>query len=110
MSNDMMAKASDCILVNARLVLADRVIERGWVAVSDGLIAEFGEPAVDRVGVVSLGAERAGPEGRCCLPAFPGLVLPPLREAGRVMLAGFRDLADIKEDHLANRCLGNAVG
>jgi alpha-D-ribose 1-methylphosphonate 5-triphosphate diphosphatase len=35
--------AQDCMLVNARLVLADRVIERGWVAVSDGIIAEFGE-------------------------------------------------------------------
>src|SRR5579883_1554805 len=36
-------RVNDCILTNARLVLADRVIERGWVAVSDGLIAEFGE-------------------------------------------------------------------
>src|SRR5580692_5286317 len=35
--------AQDCMLVNARLVLADRVIERGWVAVSDGIIAAFGE-------------------------------------------------------------------
>lgn len=31
------------ILTNARVVLADRVIERGWVAVHDGKIAEFGE-------------------------------------------------------------------
>src|ERR1700739_1157363 len=28
---------------NGRLVLADRVIENGWVAMEDGLIAEFGE-------------------------------------------------------------------
>src|ERR1700752_786555 len=39
----MTAKARDSILTNARLVLADRVIERGWVAVSNGLIAEFGD-------------------------------------------------------------------
>ena len=39
----MTAQPSDCILANARLVLADRVIERGWVAMSDGRIAEFGE-------------------------------------------------------------------
>jgi alpha-D-ribose 1-methylphosphonate 5-triphosphate diphosphatase len=31
------------ILSNARVVLADRVIERGWVAVHDGKIAEVGE-------------------------------------------------------------------
>ena len=33
----------DTILGNAIVVLADRVIERGWVAISDGRIAEFGE-------------------------------------------------------------------
>jgi alpha-D-ribose 1-methylphosphonate 5-triphosphate diphosphatase len=30
------------VLSNARLVLADRVIEAGWIAVADGMIAEFG--------------------------------------------------------------------
>src|SRR5258708_39551084 len=30
------------VLSNARLVLADRVIEAGWVAAENGLIAEFG--------------------------------------------------------------------
>src|SRR5258707_14207854 len=33
----------DTILGNAGIVLADRVIERGWVAFADGCIAEFGE-------------------------------------------------------------------
>src|SRR4030088_231804 len=33
----------DTILANAVVVLADRVIERGWVAFADGRIAEFGE-------------------------------------------------------------------
>ena len=33
----------ETILGNARIVLADRVIERGWVAFVDGRIAEFGE-------------------------------------------------------------------
>src|ERR1700709_2686929 len=34
---------SDTVLANARIVLADRVIDCGWVAFSDGRIAEFGE-------------------------------------------------------------------
>src|SRR5438477_8371327 len=33
----------DTILGNAVVVLADRVIERGWVAIADGRIAEFGD-------------------------------------------------------------------
>jgi alpha-D-ribose 1-methylphosphonate 5-triphosphate diphosphatase len=33
----------DHLISNARLVLADRVIERGWLAVAGGRIAEFGE-------------------------------------------------------------------
>src|SRR5438105_1845194 len=33
----------ETILGNARIVLANRVIERGWVAIADGRIAEFGE-------------------------------------------------------------------
>lgn len=31
------------VLTNATLVLADRVVENGWVAVEDGMIAEIGE-------------------------------------------------------------------
>lgn len=38
-----MSARSDLVLTNARLVLADRVIERGWLAVADGRIADFGE-------------------------------------------------------------------
>src|SRR5215475_2391145 len=50
-----MSSPSDFILANARVVLADAVIERGWVAVADGRIAEVGEgrppgPAEDLVG------------------------------------------------------------
>ena len=41
----MKVQDNDCILTNARVVLADRVIERGWVAVSDGAVAEYGEGA-----------------------------------------------------------------
>lgn len=33
----------DLVLSDARLVLADRVIEKGWVAVAGGVIAEVGE-------------------------------------------------------------------
>lgn len=38
-----MTAKQDTIIGNARLVLADRVIEQGWVAIADGKIAEFGE-------------------------------------------------------------------
>src|SRR3982074_1393884 len=46
--------STETILRNARVVLADRVIERGWVAMSDGRIAEFGE------GDAPKGSENAG--------------------------------------------------
>jgi alpha-D-ribose 1-methylphosphonate 5-triphosphate diphosphatase len=35
--------SDELLLTNARVVLADRVIERGWVAASDGLIVEIGD-------------------------------------------------------------------
>jgi alpha-D-ribose 1-methylphosphonate 5-triphosphate diphosphatase len=38
-----MSSKSDFILANAKVVLASAVIERGWVAVADGRIAEIGE-------------------------------------------------------------------
>ena len=36
-----MTTKQDAIIGNARLVLADRVVEQGWVAIVDGKIAEF---------------------------------------------------------------------
>ena len=39
----MISDRSEMILTNARVVLSDRVIERGWIATSNGIIAEFGE-------------------------------------------------------------------
>ena len=39
----MISERSGTILSNARVVLHDRVIERGWVAIADGAIAEVGE-------------------------------------------------------------------
>ena len=39
----MTSTPHETILGNAGIVLADRVIQRGWVAMSDGRIAEFGE-------------------------------------------------------------------
>src|SRR5262249_22179985 len=39
----MTSTTSETVLGNARLVLADRVIEQGWIAFADGRIAEFGE-------------------------------------------------------------------
>src|ERR1700675_3829305 len=38
-----MSQQEDFVLTNAKIVLADRVIEHGWLAVSGGAIAEFGE-------------------------------------------------------------------
>lgn len=39
----MSSERTETILTNARLVLADRVLEKGWVAASGGEIVEFGE-------------------------------------------------------------------
>src|SRR5262249_62207248 len=46
----MTAPHPECILFNARLVLAERVIERGWLAICDGVIAEVGEGAAPERG------------------------------------------------------------
>ena len=39
----MTSSEPETILANARVVLADRVIDRGWVALAEGRIAEVGE-------------------------------------------------------------------
>jgi alpha-D-ribose 1-methylphosphonate 5-triphosphate diphosphatase len=39
----MISTGNDTVLGNARIVLADRVIERGWIAFASGRIAEVGE-------------------------------------------------------------------
>jgi alpha-D-ribose 1-methylphosphonate 5-triphosphate diphosphatase len=44
----MNATTTDIVIGNARIVLADRVIERGWVACADGRIAEVGEGRAPR--------------------------------------------------------------
>src|SRR5919204_601947 len=49
-----MTARQEIIIGNAAIVLADRVIERGWVAIADGRIAEFGE------GSAPAGSEDAG--------------------------------------------------
>jgi alpha-D-ribose 1-methylphosphonate 5-triphosphate diphosphatase len=46
--------ASETVIGNARIVLADRVIERGWVAAVNGLIVAYGE------GHAPAGSEDAG--------------------------------------------------
>jgi alpha-D-ribose 1-methylphosphonate 5-triphosphate diphosphatase len=59
----MRATQSDTVIGNARIVLAERVIEHGWIAFTDGRIAEFGEGQAPR------GAEDAGGD-----LVMPGLV------------------------------------
>jgi alpha-D-ribose 1-methylphosphonate 5-triphosphate diphosphatase len=49
-----MTSTQETVIGNARIVLADRVIEQGWVAIADGRIAEFGE------GRAPAGSEDAG--------------------------------------------------
>ena len=39
----MTSTENETVIGNARIVLADRVIERGWIAFADGRIAEVGE-------------------------------------------------------------------
>ncbi len=41
--HDMTTPPSETIIGNARIVLADRLIDRGWVAMADGKIAGFDE-------------------------------------------------------------------
>src|ERR1700753_2802953 len=50
----MSARKPELLIGNARIVLADRVIARGWVAAANGRIAEFGD------GTSLAGAEDAG--------------------------------------------------
>jgi alpha-D-ribose 1-methylphosphonate 5-triphosphate diphosphatase len=59
----MNASKSETIIGNARIVLVDRVIERGWVAAANGMIAEFGE------GAAPAGADDAGGD-----IVMPGLI------------------------------------
>src|SRR3954470_24914760 len=47
----MSANMSDTVIGNARLVLADRVIEQGWVAIAGGRIVELGEGAAPAGGL-----------------------------------------------------------
>lgn len=46
---------TEAIIGNARVVLADRVIDRGWVAIANGRIAEFGEGDAPRGSVDAAG-------------------------------------------------------
>ncbi|MEH2482619.1 alpha-D-ribose 1-methylphosphonate 5-triphosphate diphosphatase [Nitrobacteraceae bacterium AZCC 2146] len=39
----MKQRQTETVIGNAKIVLADRVIERGWIAFANGRIAEFGE-------------------------------------------------------------------
>jgi alpha-D-ribose 1-methylphosphonate 5-triphosphate diphosphatase len=50
----MTSTRSETIIGNARIVLADRVIERGWIAFSDGRVTGYGE------GSAPAGNENAG--------------------------------------------------
>src|SRR5712672_3867960 len=50
----MTSTRSETVIGNARIVLADRVIERGWIAFSDGRVTGYGE------GSAPAGGEDAG--------------------------------------------------
>jgi alpha-D-ribose 1-methylphosphonate 5-triphosphate diphosphatase len=45
-----MATERNALLTNARIVLAERVIESGWVAAANGVIVEIGEGAAPERG------------------------------------------------------------
>src|SRR3990170_6685263 len=59
----MTSSGSDTVIGNARIVLADRVIERGWIAFANGRIAEVGE-----------GTTPAGGEDAAGDMIMPGLI------------------------------------
>ena len=50
------APTRECVLGNARIVLRDRMIDNGWLAVADGVIAEIGEGPAP-AGAVSCGGD-----------------------------------------------------
>src|SRR5260370_10387210 len=67
----MTSTRSETVIGNARIVLADRVIERGWIAFSDGRVTGYGEGSAPagsedtgghlmRAGVVGEGIAAAG--------------------------------------------------
>ncbi|MGO4711712.1 alpha-D-ribose 1-methylphosphonate 5-triphosphate diphosphatase [Bradyrhizobium sp. 2TAF24] len=58
-----MSDTNEAVLGNARIVLADRVIERGWIAMSGGKVAEIGD------GAAPAGAQDAGGD-----LVMPGLI------------------------------------
>jgi len=59
----MKSAPSETVIGNARIVLADRVIDHGWIAFAGGKVAEFGEGDAPR------GAEDAGGD-----LVMPGLI------------------------------------
>jgi alpha-D-ribose 1-methylphosphonate 5-triphosphate diphosphatase len=59
----MKSPGSETVIGNARIVLADRVIDHGWIAFAGGKVAEFGEGDAPR------GAEDAGGD-----LVMPGLI------------------------------------
>ncbi len=50
-----MTTSSDTVIGNARIVLAERVIEQGWIALADGCIAEVGEGRAPGAGIDATG-------------------------------------------------------
>jgi alpha-D-ribose 1-methylphosphonate 5-triphosphate diphosphatase len=55
-----MTTNSEFVLRNARIVLADRVIEQGWLAIANGRIAEIGESGVP-AGSLDIGGDLVMP-------------------------------------------------
>src|ERR1700687_3822882 len=45
---ELTSRENETVLGNARIVLADRVIERGWIAFADGRVAGLGEGGAPR--------------------------------------------------------------
>ena len=39
----MSASSTETVIGNAKIILADRVIDKGWIAFANGRVAEFGE-------------------------------------------------------------------
>jgi alpha-D-ribose 1-methylphosphonate 5-triphosphate diphosphatase len=39
----MTSTKSETVIANAQIALADRIIDRGWIAIADGRITGFGE-------------------------------------------------------------------
>ena len=92
-----MTEPTEFLIENASLVLPDRVVENGWVAVADGRIAEIGEGAAPERGILDSGSKTltsdiGGLDGHGLILEYPSAKIAKFAEEH-----GFLDLSASNE-------------